>query len=212
MRQKLSEESDYYFYRYDKSKPLLDQVLYSVDNVHLLNVRKTFTDDIYFGVYWTVLIDDDQPFLAHNFQCKDRGYTEDIVDNWDKFSNVKPLDDLLNFTPSIKKQKPVFVKQDIKIPKIIDRQFELVFAYEKDSGRYIYTHIQDDEGVFRGLYGSKNIDQYEANVKEFGVAVPPGRDPNYDEIKYLWKQANISFSNTMSFVNTEYSKIKVNTK
>lgn len=210
MRQKLSEESDYYFYQYDKSKPLLNQVLYSVNNVHLLNVRKTFTDGIYFGVYWTVLINDDQPFLAHNFQCKDRGYSEDVVDSWEKFSNVKPLAKLLNFTPALKKRKPVFIKQDIKIPKITGRQFEVVFAYEQDSGRYIFTHLQDDEGVFRGLYSPKNEESYKNYVKEFGIAIPTGRDPNLGDIKYLWKQANISFSNSISFVNTEYSKIKVN--
>ena len=71
MKTKLSEESDNFQYSYDKSKPLLDQVLYTVGNVHLINVRKTYTNNIYFGVYWTVLINDEQPFLAHNFQCKD---------------------------------------------------------------------------------------------------------------------------------------------
>ena len=209
MRQKLSEEAEHFFYEYDRSQPILNQVLYSVNNVHLLNVRKTYTDGIYFGVYWTVLINDDKPFLAHNFQCKDRGYTEDIVDNWDKFSKVKSLDRLLNSTPNLKKQKPVFIKQDIDIPPILDRKFDVVFIYEQDSGRYIYTHLQDDRGVFRGLYGSKNKENYEDYLEEFGIAIPPGRDPDIGEVMYLWEQANISFSNSISFVNTEYSKIKI---
>ena len=88
MRQKLSEEADHFQYTYDKSKSLLEQVLHTVDNVHLINVRKTYTNNIYFGVYWTGLINDHQPFLAHNFQCKDRGYTEDIVDRGSRFCCV----------------------------------------------------------------------------------------------------------------------------
>jgi hypothetical protein len=211
MRQKLSEEAEHYFYEYDRSKPILDQVLYTVDNVHLLNVRKTYTNGIYFGVYWTVLINDDQPFLAHNFQCKDRGYTEDAVDSWEKFSNVKPLTRILKYTTTLKSKKPIFVKQDIEIPKIRDRQFEVVFVYEKDSSRYSYTHLQDDASVFRGLYGSRDEGIYEQNVKEFGIAIPQNRDPTVEEVMYLWEQANISFSNAFSYVNTEYSKIKVTT-
>ena len=212
MKTKLSEESDNFQYSYDKSKPLLDQVLYTVGNVHLINVRKTYTNNIYFGVYWTVLINDEQPFLAHNFQCKDRGYSEEVVDDWDKFKCIKPLDDILNFTPAIKKRKPIFKKQKIDLPLITDRKFEVVFVYEGDSGRYDYTHLQDDTGTFRGLYGSNDQESYEDTVKEFGISIPPGRDPNLDEINYLWEQANISFSNSISFVNTDYSSIKVDLK
>ena len=212
MRQKLSEEADHFQYTYDKSKSLLEQVLHTVDNVHLINVRKTYTNNIYFGVYWTVLINDHQPFLAHNFQCKDRGYTEDVVDDWEKFKNVKPLEDILNFTPSIIKRKPIFKKQKIDLPLICGRKFDVVFVYNGVSGRYDYTHLQDNNGTFRGLYGSKSEQCYNDKVKEFGIAIPPDRDPYLNEIKYLWEQANISFSNSISFINTVYSNIKVDLK
>ena len=90
--------------------------------------------------------------------------------------------------------------------------FDVVFVYNGISGRYDYTHLQDYTGTFRVLYGSNDQESYEDTVKEFGISIPPGRDPNLDEINYLWEQANISFSNSISFVNTDYSSIKVDLK
>lgn len=210
MTLKLSEEVDNIYYEYDKTKSLLDQVIYSLDNIHLINVRKTYTNGIYFGVNWTVLIkENNNSYMAHNFQCKDRGYSEDVVDDWEKFSKLKPLDDILNFTPRIKERKPVAIKQDIKIPPICDRQFDVYFVYDEGTDIYRFTNLQDNNGVFRGLYSAQSDESYEEKVKDFGIAIPAGRNPNFSEIKHLWNQANISFSNVITFINTGYSKIKI---
>ena len=84
------------------------------------------------------------------------------------------------FTFVNRHQFPIFKKQKIDLPLITDRKFEVVFVYEGDSGRYDYTHLQDDTGTFRGLYGSNDEESYKDTVKEFGIGIPPGRDPNLD--------------------------------
>jgi hypothetical protein len=64
---------------------LKDQIICSVDNIHLINVLKNYTNDVYWGSTFSCIIDSDN--IVNMFLCKDRGLTEDLVDNKEAFVN-----------------------------------------------------------------------------------------------------------------------------
>lgn len=186
-----SEEIGSFCFKYDRSKKLKDLILASTDNAYLLSVNKMYSNNEYFGACNFFLVLNENPFVFKQFKCKDRGATEEVVDN------KKLYIELLSSRGYSSKFKinnsEVFIKQDIELPKIVDRDFYIEYCFNE--GCYVYTNFvfDDPPAVFRGLYANENR----------------GLTPTIKDLNYLRDQAEISFSNVYHEVSTEYSQIKV---
>ena len=78
---------DKYVYYIDKSLPLSDQVIIKEDDNCLLNVRKIYTDNVYFGVCYTTF--DLTLGMQHQFRCKDRPLGDlSVVNDKEKFLSL----------------------------------------------------------------------------------------------------------------------------
>jgi len=203
IKNKLSEELNEYYFVPRKDKSLKDQILYSDENINLLNVRKIYTNNTYFGVSYTTLHNSDSSFL-HEFRCKDRGFSEEIVDDKESFLHLfktNLLDSSLNLISAYKNE---FVKK----PANFFTQYDLHFYYNNNN-EYKCSSIMFNNCLFRGIYGSQDEEEYEINTKVFGFTTL-NREPTEYEVKdHLVNKAKISFSNHITRVNTAYSDIKV---
>lgn len=198
-KKNLSENYDEdWVYEFDKNIPIRDQAIYSDDH-YLLNVRKIFTNDVYFGVEYTTL--DDYGNLYHQFRCKDRRFLEHLVDDRASFLNLyftKKDDHLILASQSNYKSKKASFFTN----------YNLTFYYD-DSENYSYSTITFNKGLFKGIYGSSDLEGFKTRTKSNGFSVL-NREPTKQEVKeHLIDKAKISFSNVITRVNTAYSNIKV---
>lgn len=193
-----------FVFKYDRSKKIKDLILASNDNIHLLSVKKKYSNNEYFGAYNFFLVLDEKPFVFKHFKCKDRGFTEELVDNKDAY--IEYLFEH-HFRSGFKsKNFDAPIRQDIKLDKINGRDFYIEYGFK--DGFYFYTDFIFDNppAVFRGLYGSENL---EKDTKLYGIAIPKDSTPTFEDLLYLRDQAEISFSNVYHEVSTEYSQIEV---
>ena len=144
------QDEDNYVYYYDKSKNVQSQYITSVDNIHLLNVRKVYTNDLYFGVYFSTI--DNQRGILHHLKCKDRtlGVLE-IVE--DRSSFVDEVSKFIKKNKIRHSEKKTYIKQDFDLP------FTVEYIYNDDI--YICSLIAVDEKIYRGFYGIKPKDSNE---------------------------------------------------
>ena len=199
----LSEERVGAFYEYDKSKPILDQVLFSQEGRSLLSVRKVFTDDKYFGVAFTSLIHKDS-LVIHELKCKDRGATEDVADNKDLF--LKLYERHITGQHPLHKLNIKNTYKSVKAPFLQEHNLE--FHYAED-GIYRFSTITRNNSTFRGIYGMESIEKYK-NYKGLTGFITCMREPTIDEVKeHLIKKADISYANVITEVNVSYNKINV---
>lgn len=203
-----SEEIGSFCFKYDRSKKLKDLILASTDNAYLLSVNKKYSNNEYFGACSIFLVLNETPTIFKLFKCKDRGFTEELVDNRELY-----IEHVLKEPPKFKfrdkfntNSSEVFIKQDVKLPKVNGRDFYVEYSFI--DGRYLYTNFvfENPPAVYRGLYGSKNL---ERDTELYGIAIPMDSTPTYGDLLYLRDQAEISFSNVYHEVSTEYSLIEV---
>ena len=196
------EFSDEWVYIPDKETKLKDQIICTVGNIHLINVLKIYTNNLYFGVMLTSI--EPSGNLVHLFQCKDRkGLSEDFVD--DKEALVSLFKDSLstktsNFllTTEYKTIKPNFLQE-----------YRVEFVLYPDDTYYATTALVNN-ALTRGLYGSNTKEDYDINIKHFGVSIL-NRLPTEEEVQthIIDKQLNALSANFITRVNTAYSNVKV---
>ena len=192
----LETADDNYLYFIDKSLPFSNQVIYKDDNECLLNVRKIYTDNIYFGVSYTIL--NFQLGMQHHFKCKDRPLGElSVVEDKDKFLSI-----FLSYDYVHKKLQPHSKHEEV----LFNLPYKVFFCFNK-SGRYIYTqYILDDGRILRGLYEAKNKEQLKIRLIEFSGFATLG-PPTKKEVIAYYEDKMTSYANNQISVSTDYSKI-----
>ena len=199
---KLSEETSNFKIYYSNSKPISDQILFTDGYKSLINVRKVFTNGEYFGVTFSTVFHKDKVML-HEFRCKDRGFTEDLVDDKDRF--------LIEYNKRLKStsDKQISMKNSYTSKKAnFYEDYDLTFYYDSNNN-YKFSSITHDSSIFRGLYGESTEKLYKERIDEHGFAVFC-REPTSEEVKtYLINQSTVSYSNIISESNTSYSDIRI---
>jgi hypothetical protein len=208
-----SELSDNdYYYEYDRSLPIKDQILDSQHNLYLLNVRKVYTNNTYFGVKFSILNAQKNSYIAHNFYCKDRGFTEEKVNTLDGFYSARSKEYIFRLAKHTEEEFGfTYQKQDLTYPPINGRVFSIYYAYDKLQYKNTSFVFEDNNAVWRGLYGAsqEQFDDWDlvANNKESYVL--HDSIPSKKQLDEFYHKAVVSFSNTIYEENTAYSKIKI---
>ena len=196
------EYSDEWVFKYNKDIPLKNQIICTSNYNHLLNVRKIYTNNIYWGVIWTIL--DRYNEISHNFRCKDRGFSEDFVDNKEAFVNI-----FIN-----KFSNDYFTTETFSNYKVIKpdflQEYETKFLIDPNGNYYATTAVINNTARARGLYGATTEKNHQEQLKELGVSIF-NRFPTEEEVKFhiIDKHINSLSANYETRVNTEYSQIKV---
>jgi len=195
------ELKDEWFYVPEKNTKLREQIICSVDNIHLINVLKIYTNNTYWGYFFTSITNSGE--LFNFFQCRDKGLSEDLVDDKDSFIKLykEVLSNKINkFIPKTKYKtyKPDFLQE-----------YDVQFILNPD-GTYFGTTALVNNAPTRGLYGSNTEEEYAESVKRWGVSVL-GRFPTEEEVQthIIDKQIHALSANFITRVNTAYSNVKV---
>ena len=139
-----TEEQDQWVYLYDKNKTLMDQVICKTNLGYIVGVLKQYTNDIYFGSNFFELSLEEEKIYCH-FKCKDRGLTQDIVDNKDNFISF-----ISNRYWEPSKTSDFFkVEKECPFP-----DFKLFYVFD-DSNNYQYSLLTGIEGSFKGCYSTE---------------------------------------------------------
>lgn len=179
------EVSNKYTFKYDKSFKIKDLVLAKKEDTYLLSILKNYSNGEYFGSTPIFLINNEVVSL---FKCKDRGFTEEVVNDEDKAVEFA----LKNILPTITNKVNTYSNFEYKTQDInLEGVDEVVFCY-LDSV-YQHTNMLIDGSYYRGLYGN------ESDYKS----------PSFDDLENLRLKSKVSFSNVYHETQTEYSQIKV---
>lgn len=186
---KHSEMLHKFTFSYDKSKKFNELVLGRNKHGFLLSVLKKYTNNIYFGASTVFLFLGDEPTIFKDFKCKDRGYTEELVDNKDEFVKLILDKDIEPNELAVERSKTMYnVKEDHNLGTINGRDFTLEYTYRGDDYYCTNFMLTNPDAVYRGLYFDK---------------------PNEHDLELFKETACLSFSNVYHEVNTDYSNIKV---
>jgi hypothetical protein len=195
------ELSDEWVFVPEKNVSLQNQIIFTGDNLSLLNVRKLYTNGIYFGVIYTVVNKEGE--ISHNFRCKDRGFTEEIVD--DKEAFIYHFKQKLSQSANryIKRSKFKSIKADFL------QEYQVAFIID-DDGNYFATTALVNKAPTRGIYGAITQKQYEQRFKENGFSIL-NRFPTEEEVKFhlIDKQIDALSANFYTRENTAYSNVKI---
>jgi hypothetical protein len=196
---KSTESSDEnYVYFFDESQPIYKQAILKEGDKYLLNVRKIYTDDLYYGVSFTTY---DAYFgIQHQFRCKDR-----------PLGDYSVVEDKNKFLSKFLKSNDRYRQNNINL-KVKEAHFKLpykVFFYYDEHDRYHYTqYLHRDGKVLRGLYGAKDSKDLQRLLKEFNGFATLG-EPTKNQIINFYQDKINSYSNNQISVSTDYSKIIV---
>ena len=196
------EFTDEWVFKPRKNIPLKNQIICTFGNNSLLNVRKMYTNNIYFGVTWTSI--NNLGEICHPFRCKDRGFTEDLVDNKQAFINVF-IDTLsLDTTSVFERSERKTIKPDFL------QEYDVSFIIDSENNYYATTAIVNNTAPMRGLYGATTEEKHAKNIKSFGVSIL-NRLPTEEEVQtyIIDTQITALSANFITRVNTAYSQIKV---
>ena len=198
-----------YVYSYESSKPLLDQSIKKFEDLYLVNVRKVYTDNTYFGVSFTIFQNNS---FSHLFKCKDR--------HNGAFGNENLIDDKKYTLDNFKyyyidtNEADVLMDGDTYYLKLINLSIPLktYFAYN-EAGDYSFTHIDiSNSSYIRGLYGTSVEKWYKKRISNYpNEKHLYKREPTRAEVIDLIKNSTSKFSNAEFTVNTAYSTVKVET-
>ena len=193
------ETDDYWLFKYDNTKKITEQLVHYDQGFALLNVRKAYTNDIYWGVFFTTM--DKQGTIFHNFRCKDRGFPEALVDDKDHFLEIYKKDLIGSVNRNKQRSQYKSVNPDFY------KEYDVSFMVDSNNNYYATTAVVENSLV-RGLYGSVSTKSYEEKTKEYGISVL-NRFPTKEEVKtyIIDKQTEAINSNFITHVSTAYSKI-----
>ena len=184
--------------KYQKNHSIKSQILFTYGHVNLLNVSKTYVDHNYLGISLLFMINKD--FLKV-FRDVNTGYSEEVVDNLNQLIKFQ------HFLHTCNKYNEAFVNNQ----KITTESFS--FNHHGDNVRCEKIFI-DDQYCFSNFYTRNIISRGAYSGKGFTTG------SSFDTVKYsssnndliadYYKQKSyISLSNTYSYINTEYSTIKL---
>jgi len=190
---------DQYVYYIDKSLPLSDQVITKEGDNCLINVRKIYTNNIYYGVSFTTF--DPTRGIQHQFKCKDRPIGDiSIVEDKNKFLSKFALKNEIGENNILSKsvtQKEIF----FGLP------YRVFYFYDDFDGKYFYTqYLLKDGRILRGLYGAKNEKQIKKWLLEFNGFATLG-PPTKKEVIAFYEDKMTSYANNQVSISTDYSKI-----
>lgn len=194
------EFSDDWVFIPEKNTNIQNQVIFNCNDLSLLNVRKIFTNGVYWGIIYTVLTS--EGIVMHHFRCKDRGFTEELVDDKESFISL--------FKQTTQSTKKSITRSKFKVVKAnFLQEYEVAFLIN-DNGDYFATTANVNNSPTRGLYGSTNQEEYDERIKTFGFSIL-NRLPTEEEVKVhlIDKQINSLSANFITRVNTAYSNIKI---
>jgi len=196
------EFSDEWVFVPEKNTSLENQVIFSYKGFKLINVRKIYTNGVYWGVMQTTITDEGE--IVHGFRCKDRGFSEEIVDDKKAFISLYKDDIAISVTKILNRSKFKTIKPDFL------QEYQVAFVLHENGAYHATTAVIDNCAPTRGIYGATTQEVYEEFVKEFGFSVL-NRFPTEEEVKLhlIDKQINALSANFITRENTAYSNIKI---
>lgn len=194
----LSPESadDQYVYYIDKSLPLSDQVITKEGDNCLINVRKIYTNNIYFGVSYTTF----DPLLGvqHQFRCKDRPLGDlSVVNDKEKFLS------LFLFDENRYRQKQAYLRQK---EVFFNLPYRVFFCYDENDCYEHTLYLLEDGRILRGLYGAKDKEHLKILLREYSGFATLG-PPTKKEVIAYYEDKMTSYANNQISVSTDYSEI-----
>jgi len=196
------ELSDEWVFKINKNIPLKNQIIYTYDDSLLINVRKIYTNNDYFGVTWTCI--NTKGDIYHGFRCKDRGFSEDLVDNKEAFVDLF-INKLSYTSEKILKQS----NYNYIIPDFL-KEYEVKFLVDSEGNYFATTAILNKTAPIRGLYGATTEEEHIDNINWYGISIL-NRFPSEQEVQthIIDKNSEVLSANFITRVNTAYSQIKV---
>ena len=194
-----------YVFNFDKSLSLSDKIITTDKETYLLNVRKVFTNESYYGVNYTTL--DNKKNILHHFKCKDRGLSEKEVEDKDTF--------LKWFKREYRKEATTESKEVTVTKKDFNLPYEVYFCRHRPQNNtqidyYAYTTVvYDSNNVFRGLYGTYNKVMYDEIFEDYNGVAFIDSLPSKQQVIDFVEDKKKSLSNVMHTESTEYSTIIV---
>lgn len=187
---------DQYVYYVDKSLPLSDQVITKEGDNCLINVRKIYTDNVYFGVSYTTF---DPLFgMQHQFRCKDRPLGDlSVVNDKEKFLS------LFLFNGNRYRQKQAYLRQE---EVFFNLPYRVFFCYDENDCYEHTLYLLEDGNILRGLYGAKEKRHLQKMLIEFNGFATLG-PPTKQEVINYYEDKMTSYANNQISVSTDYSKI-----
>ena len=182
---------------YDETKKIKDQILFQLGHVKLLNVSKSYCDDIYQGIWFLFLVDTD--FLKL-FEPVTLGFDESLVDDLHALTSnkyfLKTVNDLnegLNYDRSTSIESFTFTSNNKEV------RCEKIYV----EGNYAFTNFHTDDVVQRGAYSMFPIFSTSNNITNFHC-------DGYDDdcIKNYYNNKSVpNIANTVTLCATSYSTI-----
>ena len=195
------EQDDGYVYFAQENKSFLDQVIHEEDGNYLLNVRKIYTDNVYYGVAFTTY--HPKIGIKHQFKCKDRPMGSlDVVEDKSKFLSFmlsKLPVNLLTYD-----RIETFIQKEI----FFNLPYRVFFSFTED-GDYMNTlYLLEDGRVLRGLYGARDEKHLLTLLETFNGFATLG-PPTKQQVISFYEDKMTSYANNQISVSTDYSKIIV---
>ena len=196
------EYSNEWVYVPEKEIKLKEQIICSVDDTHLINVLKIYTNNLYFGVMFTSV--EPSGTLINMFRCKDKGFPENLVDNKELFINLYTSNHGAGTLYIAKRSEFKSIKPDFL------QEYQVEFILNPDGTYFATTGVINNTAPFRGLYGSSTKEEYERRKETLGISIF-NRFPTEEEVQthIIDKQFNALSANFITRVNTAYSNVKV---
>ena len=197
------EQDDDYVYFAQENKSFLDQVIHEQNGNYLLNVRKIYTDNVYYGVAFTTF--NPEFGIKHQFKCKDR-----------PLGHLNIVEDKYKFI-SMLSEYPVNFLTDTENDNLIQKEiffnllYRVFFCFTED-GKYRNTlFLLEDGRNFRGIYGAdtdKQLKKHRRLFNGFGSIGPPSKE----QVIAFYEDKMTSYSNTQISISTDYSNIIIEHK
>ena len=187
---------DEYVYYIDKSLPVSNQVIIKEGDNCLINVRKIYTDNLYFGVCYTTY--DPLQGMQHQFRCKDRPLGDlSVVNDKEKFLS------LFLFNGNRYRQKQAYLRQE---EVFFNLPYRVFFCYDENDCYEHTLYLLEDGNILRGLYGAKEKRHLQKMLIEFNGFATLG-PPTKQEVINYYEDKMTSYANNQISVSTDYSKI-----
>jgi hypothetical protein len=184
-----TENYDNHVYYYDSSKSIVSQCITINEDNYLINVRKTYSNNTYFGVNFTTF--NKTQGLLHHFKCKDRLIgKENVVEDKDLFSTH-----FKNFSLEVNEElenESNYIKQNFNLSS------NIYFCYDKNNN-YKYTLISDKENLWRGFYHPNTPPKTEAEIKTYIAVCEKSLNNNIYTVSTVYSSIIIEHS-------TQYEK------
>ena len=199
---------DNWLYGYDRTKPLLSQTIYTHPNGSILNISKIYTNNVYFGI--TIFIAANNQ-IYRTIMCKDRGVLEhDVSDKSYMIDIVKTYLDRAkdkNYGTIARFANVESVTIDLALPEVNNNKPIVQFCFIE--GEYQFTNILIGHTVNRSIYAAPLYNWELLTPIGKKISLPKGQLPTKDRILQFYEEIKQALSNVYTYVNTEYSQIKV---